>query len=212
MGRLLARDLGVRFEPVETSWSQAVAGLQSNQYDIMPILDATPSRRQAIDFPDAPLFRYAMGALVDRSDLGTWAKFDDPTLRIGVALGTSGDSFATRAAPRAAIFRFTSIDEATSAFAAKRVNAVIFYYPALVHQHAKIGIGQLVLPSPAEAVTTNAGIKREPDGAWSRWLSKRFTNYEHSGKMFELFRHYAARFTSNASDTDVLARHMMGMT
>jgi polar amino acid transport system substrate-binding protein len=211
-GRRLAQDLGVRFVPVETSWSQAVAGLQANQYDIMPVLDPTPQRRKAIDFPAASMFHYAMGAIAAVPGLTHWSQFDTPGMKIGVALGTAGDSFAAARAPRARTLRFTSIEEAISAFVARRVDAVIFYFPALVSQHAKIRQGHLVLPDPVRPVSTSAGIRHDPDGAWSRWLSERFASYQREGVSLALFRDYARQFASDEAAADALARKMMGIT
>ncbi|MDF0543002.1 transporter substrate-binding domain-containing protein [Sphingobium sp. H39-3-25] len=209
LGKRLAQDLGVRFVPVETSWSQAVAGLQSNQYDIMPILDPTPARRKAVDFPEASLFHYAMGAIVSDERLQEWPQFNDKMMRIAVALGTAGDGFAASIAPKATIFRFTTIEEAISAFAARRVDAVIFYFPALVSQYSKIKQGHLVLPKPVRPVSTSAGIRRESNKAWARWLNDHFVRYEASGITSSLFLEYAEQFSRNRDDAVRLANEMM---
>src|SRR5688500_9703122 len=50
----LARELGVKPTPVETTWGNAVAGLQAGQFDVMFVLDATPQRALALDFPVQP--------------------------------------------------------------------------------------------------------------------------------------------------------------
>ena len=55
MGKAMAQTLGVKFEPVEVTWGNAIAALQGNKIDIMFMLDATSERKQAADFPEAPL-------------------------------------------------------------------------------------------------------------------------------------------------------------
>jgi len=45
----------VELETVEVTWGTAVSALQANQIDIMFVLDATPERALAIDFPSQPL-------------------------------------------------------------------------------------------------------------------------------------------------------------
>ena len=51
----MAADLGVKFEPVEVTWGTAIAALQGNKIDMMSMMDATPERAEAVDFPKTPL-------------------------------------------------------------------------------------------------------------------------------------------------------------
>jgi polar amino acid transport system substrate-binding protein len=41
MGQQVAKDLGVKLVPVETTWGNAVAAIQANQIDVMFVLDPT---------------------------------------------------------------------------------------------------------------------------------------------------------------------------
>src|SRR5690349_4161791 len=45
MGEQIAKDLGVKLVPVETTWGNAVAAIQANQIDVMFVLDATDERK-----------------------------------------------------------------------------------------------------------------------------------------------------------------------
>ena len=69
-GRCARRQAG----DVEVSWGNAIAALQSDKIDIMFTLDATPERKQAVDFPEfaaALLFAGRAGARrPGREDLG----------------------------------------------------------------------------------------------------------------------------------------------
>jgi len=62
MGQQVAKDLGVKLVPVETTWGNSIAAIQANQIDVMFVLDATDERKKAVDFPDAPFFWYATGS------------------------------------------------------------------------------------------------------------------------------------------------------
>ena len=68
MGKAMADALGVKFEPVEVTWGNAIAALQGDKIDIMFMLDATPEREQAVDFPKTPLLYYSLAVLA-RDDL-----------------------------------------------------------------------------------------------------------------------------------------------
>ena len=57
MGKAMAQTLGVKFEPVEVTWGNAIAALQGDKIDLMFMLDATAERKQAANFPENPLLR-----------------------------------------------------------------------------------------------------------------------------------------------------------
>jgi len=77
MGQQVAKDLGVKLVPVETTWGNSIAAIQANQIDVMFVLDATDERKKAIDFPDAPFFWYAQGVLMkDGMKVKSWSDID----------------------------------------------------------------------------------------------------------------------------------------
>ena len=51
-GKAMADKLGVKMETVEVSWGNSIAALQADKIDIMFMIDATPERKQAVDFPE----------------------------------------------------------------------------------------------------------------------------------------------------------------
>ena len=73
LGKQMAADLGVKFEPVEVTWGTAIAALQGNKIDMMSMMDATPERAQAVDFPKAALLYYSLAVLA-RDDLPVKAR------------------------------------------------------------------------------------------------------------------------------------------
>ena len=66
IARLLANELKVKMECVETTWSGAVPGLQANQFDLVAGLDATPQRAIAIDFSTHPMVYYGVAPRLRR--------------------------------------------------------------------------------------------------------------------------------------------------
>jgi polar amino acid transport system substrate-binding protein len=85
MGQQVAKDLGVKLVPVETTWGNSIAAIQANQIDVMFVLDATDERKKAVDFPDAPLFWYAQGVLMkDGMNVKSWADLDREDVKIAV--------------------------------------------------------------------------------------------------------------------------------
>lgn len=178
LGQRLADDLGVKMNMVETTWQNAVSALLANQIDVMFILDPTPERRKAIDFPKEPLFYYALGVLVEQnSHAKTWEDLNKPTTKIAVTMGTSFAATVTKKLPRASILRFANNDEAVAAFASGRANAVAQYAPALTVQYARLKMGKVIIPTPVHPIPTSAGI-RKGSPAFSAWLSDKFRQYK----------------------------------
>lgn len=191
MGMKLATALGVAFEPVETSWATCVAALQASQIDLMFVLDPTEERRKALDFPDAPLFYYAMGALVsETAAIHSWEDLDKPTTRIGVTLGTSLDKNVTAMMKSAEIIRFQNNDLAVTAFLARRVDVVVQFHPALVVQYARLKQGKVTLPTPVTPVATSAGLRKDASPALRDWINGQFLALYKDGVPDQLFNDY----------------------
>jgi len=100
MGKAMAQTLGVKLEPVEVNWGNAIAALQGNKIDLMFVIDATAERKQAVDFPDAPLLYYSLSVLA-RDDLAVkaWEDLNKAGLKISCAQATTIDTFVTKNLP-----------------------------------------------------------------------------------------------------------------
>lgn len=191
MGQRIAKDLGVKLVPVETTWGNAVAAIQANQIDVMFVLDPTDERKKAVDFPDAPFFWYAQGVLVrDGLPAKTWDDLDRDNVKIAVTLGTAPDRDITKRLTKAKIERFQNMDEAIAAFYSGRVDAAAFYHPALVMQQARVKKGQVVIPQPVVALATSAGIRREDDKTFRDFLDKEFDKYYKDGETQKFYEEF----------------------
>jgi polar amino acid transport system substrate-binding protein len=211
LGQQLAADLGIAMVPVETTWANSVAALQAGQIDVMFVLDPTEERRRAIDFPEAPLFYYAVGALVRPDQAATsWTALDQPGLRVGVTLGTSVDRAVTETLKSAAISRFANNDEAVAAFAARRVDMVAQFHPALVVQFARLRLGKVILPTPVNPVATSAGLRRDPSPTLRDWMSERFATYYAEGRPQSFFSAYLQRRGIDPASVPGLVRERWG--
>lgn len=182
MGQAMAQSLGVKFEPVEVSWGNAIAALQGNKIDLMFVLDATPERKQAVDFPEVPLLWYSLAVLA-RDDLAvkTWEDLNKPGLKISCAQATTIDTFLTKNTPKADIERYPGNVEAIAAFQSGRVDAVAMFHPPLLAARQKLGKGKLVVPAPAESVPSSVAV-RKGDTAFVAWVNKMIGDYYHSGQ------------------------------
>ncbi len=183
VGQAMATSLGVKFEPVEVSWGTAIAALQGNKIDIMYMIDNTPERAQAVDFPATPLLYYSLAVLA-REDLNakTWADLNKPDVRIAVPQGSSMDKFLTENVGNAQIQRFPGNAEAIAAFQAGRADAVCLFHPPLLAALQKLGKGKIVIPTPAQSQASSAAVRKETDKAFVNWVDKSIAGYYTSGQ------------------------------
>jgi polar amino acid transport system substrate-binding protein len=191
VGLALARELNVKAVPVETTWGNAVAGLQADQFDVMFVLDATPQRALAVDFPTQAMFYYAQGVLVrDGLPAANWADLNTPEVRVGVILGTAPDRDVTGRLPNAKIERYPSGDETAAAFQAGRVDAISLFHPALVMLRSRVKKGTVLLPQPIRESSTSAGVRRDPDKTWRDWLGLALGYMYTTGETQKIYEDY----------------------
>jgi len=194
MGKAMAQALNVKFEPVEVTWGTAIAALQGGKIDIMYMLDATPERAQAVDFPQAPLLYYSMAVLA-RDDLKVvkWSDLDQPGVRIAVPQASSMDKFLTENVGKAAIQRFAGNTEAIAAFQSGRVDAVCLFHPPLLAARQRLGAGKIVVPTPAQSQPSSAAV-RKGDPAFLAFVDKSLAGYYKGGQTQKWYEEFLVGF------------------
>ncbi|MFD2816650.1 hypothetical protein ACFSYD_23085 [Paracoccus aerius] len=135
-----------------------------------------------IDF-SGPCFRNAFSLVVDEDEQrAAWEDFNNPETRIAVDAGSSHDSAVTRHCPDAQIVRLKSQSDATASVQAGRADAqclVLILALTLVSKNKNIG--KVVIPSPGDATTSNAGFRREEDPAWKDFVTGWIEEQRQSG-------------------------------
>lgn len=167
----LADALGAKLEIVETTWGNAVAGLQANQFDMIFGLDPTPQRATAVSFVPQPLFWFGT-ALVARPgvDISTWAAINQAKLKVGVPAGTSMQSELVKRAPDAQLSLFQDYDGMIAAFQTGRIDALasVLTTGTIISGRLK---GTIVkMPEPVALFPASAAIRQETDPRWQNFL------------------------------------------
>ena len=189
----IARDMGHKVEFVETTWANAPAGLQAGQFDTMFVLDPTPARATAIDFPFAPVLYYALGYM-SRDDLGgkSWSDLDVAGMTIAVPTGTAMERWVTANMHKAVITRLATIDQTILEYQSGRAKLLVLYHPALLAYRIRIGSGHVVVPKPAVTAVAGAGVRREADKTFRDFMTTVLTYYYENGTTEALYRAYIA--------------------
>jgi polar amino acid transport system substrate-binding protein len=193
-GKAMADKLGVKMETVEVSWGNAIAALQADKIDIMFMIDATPERKQAVDFPDSPLLWYALAALAkDDLALKTWEDLDKPGVKIAVPQASSMDRYVSAHCAKADIQRFPDNAAAIAAFQSGRVDAVVLFHPPLLAARQKLGKGQLVVPTPPEWQASSTAL-RQGDTEFAAWVNQQLAESYKSGQTEKWYEQAVADF------------------
>jgi polar amino acid transport system substrate-binding protein len=211
MGKAMAKALGVKFEPVEVTWGTSIAALQGNKIDIMFMLDATPERAAAVDFPKNPLLYYSLAVLAkDDLPVGTWQDLNKPDVRISVPQASSMDKFLTENVGKASIQRFPGNQEAIAAFQAGRADAVTLFHPPLLAARQKLGKGKIVVPKPAQSQPSSAAVRKDDDKSFLNWVDEKLAEYYKSGETQKWYENALRDFGLDPKAAPPVMKEMLG--
>ncbi|MBV8411182.1 MAG: transporter substrate-binding domain-containing protein [Alphaproteobacteria bacterium] len=178
----LAEALGTELEIVETTYGNAVIGLQTDKFDLIFALDGTVKRAAAVDFVPQPLFMYGTAILAHAgTDIATWQVINDKKLKIGVPVGTTMESEITRRAPGAELTRFQNINEMIAAFQSNRVQAISSSLTGMTLASGRMPNTIVAMPSPPALFPATAAIRNEIDPRWRNFLTTSFGYFAYSG-------------------------------
>lgn len=210
LGKAMAADLGVKFEPVEVTWGTAVAALQGNKIDMMSMMDATPERAEAVDFPKTPLLYYSLAVLA-RDDLPVkaWADLNQASVRIAVPQASSMDKFLSENVAKAAISRFPGNAEAIAAFQAGRADAVCLFHPPLLAARQRLGAGKIVVPTPAQSQASSVAVRKDTDKSFVEWVDKEVGKFYTSGQTQKWYEEFLVGFGLDPKASPPVMKEML---
>ena len=140
VGRSLAQDLGVRIEFVSSSWSQIIADLLDNHFDVIASgLWVTPERALDIHYTEATASEGIY--LITGKGMATRKNKDDfnrPDVRLAVYAGTIQERVASRLFPKATLLKVEGDDLDVALVLEEKAHAVLVptFAPRVVVQTA----------------------------------------------------------------------------
>ena len=114
--RMLADQLGVKLQVIDTTWDDLVAGLVSGKWDIAPSLNRTVKRSLVVNY-SIPAHAYQISFVFKKTNSKidpSWislADFDKPNITFAVKGGTAEEQILTQQVKNATISRFPGQDE-----------------------------------------------------------------------------------------------------
>jgi polar amino acid transport system substrate-binding protein len=193
------------------TWGTAIAALQGNKIDMMSMMDATPERAQAVDFPKTPLLFYSLAVLA-RDDLPVqaWADLDKPAVRIAVPQASSMDKFLTEHVTKAQVSRFPDNAAAIAAFQAGRVDAVCLFHPPLLAARQRLGAGKIVVPTPAQSQASSVAVRKEADKSWVEHVDKEIGKFYANGQTQKWYEEFLVGFGLDPKASPPVMKEMLG--
>jgi polar amino acid transport system substrate-binding protein len=144
----IAGDLGVKLQPVETSWGNLAADFQAHKIDVAIGVNPNPQRALVVDYLSVPIFSDAWAVLTPKGEhAATWVELNAPAKRIAVQTGSTMQIVARALLPDAQVTPVADRPTALLELQSGRADGVLLaIFDALdVHAH---GIGDVSLPRP----------------------------------------------------------------
>ena len=167
----VAKEMGVKAVPVETTWATCVLDLQANKTDVQFGLQATPKRALAIDFagPVYNLYWYAVNH--NGFEAKNWEDYNKPEVKIAAMLGSADVTILQKVAPKATRVELNDIASVALAVSSGRADVMVTaVFGALVAKNRNPDLGDFVLPSPTVYLPSYAGMRREQDDSFRKFL------------------------------------------
>lgn len=145
-------------------------------------IDATPERKQAVDFPESPFLWYSLAILAkDELAVKAWEDLNKAAVKIAVPQASSMDRFVSEHCKNADIQRFPDNAAAIAAFQSGRVDAVCLFHPPLLAARQRLGKGKIVVPTPAQSQASSVAV-RKGDAAFVAWVDQFISESYKSGQ------------------------------
>lgn len=165
--------IGVKVEYVETQWGTAVAGLQSNRFDLLGAYNATPERALSIDFtrPMGSL-KLSILTLKDTADkYATWDKINDPAVKLATVDGSGATRTLQPLLTKTSWIVGQLSDAMFLELESGRADALVTS-DVQISQYLKTrGRGVMIVPTPVRLQPTNIGLRKSADPQLREWLN-----------------------------------------
>jgi len=174
MGKDIAKELKVTFEPVEVGgFAESVLSLQAGKVDMNFGLQATPLRATAIDFAGPIYWIEWVTVNNPKFKAKVWADYNKPEVKVAVMTGTSDSLLLSKMAPKATKIEMQDISQVALAVSSGRADAfTTTVLASMVMKTKNPGLGDFVNPTPRVALPGYIGLRLEEDQRWSKFLNR----------------------------------------
>lgn len=191
IAQALFADTGVRIEYVDTQWGTAVAGLQSDRFDLLGGFNKTPERARAADFT-RPIGSHRIGILTIEGDPAryrTWKDIDSSDIRLAAIDGSAAATLLQPELPRTQWVIVPGSDAMQLEVESGRADALLSNDIQMSQYILKRGRGHMVFPEPIQSQPTNIGLRKDRDDL-RQWLDQRLEALDRDGTLDRIWSKY----------------------
>jgi polar amino acid transport system substrate-binding protein len=146
-GRRMAKDMGVKFVPINTAWDGIIPALMTNKFDIiMGGMTITQERNLKVSFAD-PYIVVGQTILLNKKHEGKVKSYKDlnnPTYILTSRMGTTGEQAIKRLIPKATYKGFESEAEAGLEVINGKADALVYDLPFCGFLYGSQGQGKTI--------------------------------------------------------------------
>jgi polar amino acid transport system substrate-binding protein len=184
--------VGVKVEYVETQWGTAVAGLQSNRFDLLGAYNATPERALSIDFT-RPMGGLRLSILTLKGPAEKYASWDainDPAVRLATVDGAGATRTLQPLLTKTNWAVVQSSDAMFLELESGRADALVTSDVQIAQYLKTRGKGTMIVPTPVRVQPTNIGLRKSADPQLREWLNISLDFLETDGTLERIWAKY----------------------
>jgi polar amino acid transport system substrate-binding protein len=186
----MAKAMGVKFTPVNTSWDGIISSLLTNKFDlIMSGMTITQERNLKINFAD-PYITIGQTILLNKKHQGvikSYKDLNDPKYIVTSKLGTTGEQATKRLMPKANYKSFETENEAALEVLNDKADAFVYDLPFNVVFMAQQGVGKLIFLDEPFTYEPLAWAVRKGDPDLLNWLNNFLRQIKNDGRYDRMY-------------------------
>jgi ABC-type amino acid transport substrate-binding protein len=180
----LAKDLGVKLEYVETSFSTFIADLQASKCDLgMFGVGATMKRAQAVAFTQPYLISGVYAVVQKGGKIKSWADIDKPGVNVGMPLGSYIEPFMRGYLKNAKVVAVAPPATVQAELMSHRVDVMATDFPASTKMNAQFDWSMTLSPPEPMSVTPYAYVMNQGDQIWLNYVNLFVQNIKLDGRL-----------------------------
>lgn len=186
----MAKELGVKFVPVDTLWPSIIPALNLGRFDIiMSGMSVTAERKKKVDFAD-PYMMIGQTILLNKkhaSVIKSYKDLNDPKYTVTSKPATTGEEAVKRLIPNGTYKPFDTEEECAMEVLNGRADAFVYDLPFNAVFIAMHGTDKLVFLDKPFTTEPLAWAIRKNDPDFLKWLNQFLKEIKEDGRYDKIY-------------------------
>ncbi len=199
------KNTDIKIEYVDTQWGTAVAGLQSNRFDILGGFNNTPERAKAVDFT-RPMGSHQMGVLTlekETQKYQRWDTINTSQTRLSAIDGSAAVTLLQPQLDKAQWIIVPDSDNMQLQMESGRADAIVTNDIQMAQYIQKRHQGTMIIPQPVKEQATNMGLRKERPELQA-WLNGRLEQLDKDGTLKKYGRNILTQRNNSDEPTIII--------